>query len=115
MPLSHTHSTPTPTLCNTHTHTHPHTHHTHSTPPPPATHTHGPMPTLFTSTHRYTLVASAGVYAGVFLYRNSRLSGSPNLDNWFASGAGAVQGAWTNHVITPLITVRDELFRTFRE
>lgn len=64
---------------------------------------------------RCTLAAGVGVYAGVFLYRNSRLAGSPNLDNWIAAGVDAVEGAWSNHVVSPLVTVRDELFKTFRE
>lgn len=64
---------------------------------------------------RYTLAAGVSVYAGLFLYRNSRLAGSPNLDNWVAAGVAAVDGAWANHVVAPLVTVRDELFRTFRE
>lgn len=55
------------------------------------------------------------MYAGVFLYRNSRLAGSSNLDNWVAAGVAAVEGAWGNHVVMPLLTVRDELFATFRE
>jgi nuclear-control-of-ATPase protein 2 len=64
---------------------------------------------------RYTLAAGVCAYAGVFLYRNSRLSGSSNLDTWLASGVEAVEGAWSNHVVMPLVTVRDELFKTFRE
>lgn len=64
---------------------------------------------------RCTLAAGVGAYAAVFLYRNSRLAGSPNLDNWVAAGVGAVEGAWSNHVVTPLVTVRNELFATFRE
>jgi hypothetical protein len=64
---------------------------------------------------RYTLAAGVGAYAGVFLYRNSRLAGSPNLDNWVTAGVEAVEGAWGNHVVSPLVTVRDELFKTFRE
>jgi nuclear-control-of-ATPase protein 2 len=64
---------------------------------------------------RYTLAAGLGVYAGVFLYRNSKLSGSPNLDNWVKSGVEALEGAWSNHVVSPLVMVRDELFKTFRE
>lgn len=65
--------------------------------------------------HRYTLAAGVGVYAGMFLYRNSRLAGSPNLDTWVASGAASVESALSNHIVSPLVTVRDELFRTFRE
>jgi nuclear-control-of-ATPase protein 2 len=54
-------------------------------------------------------------YAGVFLVRNSRLSGSTNLDDWAASAAEVVRGAFGDHIVLPLLTVRDELFSTFRE
>jgi hypothetical protein len=56
-----------------------------------------------------------GAYAGVFLICNSRLAGSPNLEDWVTAGVEAVEGAWGNHVVSPLVTVRDDLFKTFRE
>jgi nuclear-control-of-ATPase protein 2 len=65
--------------------------------------------------HRYTLAAGVGVYAGVFLVRNSRLAGSRNLDTWAAAAVEAAQGAWSNHIVSPLLAVRQELFSTFRE
>lgn len=64
---------------------------------------------------RYSLAGGLALYGVVFLYRNSRLAGSPNLDSWVASGVAAVEGAVSNHVVMPLVTVRDELFKTFRE
>lgn len=64
---------------------------------------------------RYSLAGGLALYGAVFLYRNSRLAGSPNLDTWIESGVAAVEGAVSNHVVLPLVTVRDELFKTFRE
>jgi nuclear-control-of-ATPase protein 2 len=51
----------------------------------------------------------------MFLYRHSRLAGSRDLDNWAAAAASATRATWKEHVVQPLLVVRDELFKTFRE
>lgn len=63
---------------------------------------------------RYTIVGAACTWGGVFMFRHSRLSGSPDLDNWLRSGVGMLRGAYADHVVGPLASVRDELFNTFR-
>ena len=64
---------------------------------------------------KYTVAAAASASAAAFLYRHSRLAGSSDLDEWAAAAASAVKGAWADHVVSPLVVVRDELFSTFRE
>ncbi len=46
--------------------------------------------------------------------RNSRLAGSDNLDRWSHTATEAILGAYRDHVVAPLLTVRDEFFNTFR-
>ena len=36
------------------------------------------------------------------------------MERWATSAAQAVVGAWRTHVLAPLLTLRDELFQTFR-
>lgn len=64
---------------------------------------------------KYSIAAAAGVSAAAFLYRHSRFAGSSDLDDWAALAAAAVKGAWADHVVSPLVVVRNELFSTFRE
>ena len=47
--------------------------------------------------------------------RHSRLTGSQDLERWALQAATAVRGAYQEHVLKPLLTVRDELFQTFRQ
>lgn len=63
---------------------------------------------------RYTLVSAGVGYVSFFLYRHSRLSGSPDLENWALQGVEAVRGALRENVVKPLAQVKDELFNTFR-
>jgi len=46
--------------------------------------------------------------------RHSRLSGSHDLDIWAKSGADSVREAYKEHLMGPIIAVKDELFKTFR-
>ncbi len=46
--------------------------------------------------------------------RHSRLSGSRDLDIWVKSGADSVREAYKEHLMGPIIAVKDELFKTFR-
>jgi nuclear-control-of-ATPase protein 2 len=63
------------------------------------------------------LVVSAGVsIAGVvWLYRHSRLSGSTDLEVWCTAAVDTLEGSWREHVVEPLMALRNELFSTFRE
>lgn len=63
---------------------------------------------------RYTMY---GVVVGSvlrFLLRHSRLAGSDDLDRWIQGAVQAVQGLWQDHILGPLLTLRKELFSTFR-
>lgn len=92
---------------------------------------------------RYTLISVGAGYCGLFLIRHavraaghrvlrlcegadplsmlkarcrhSRLSGSQDLERWMMRGVTAVRGAYQEHILKPLLTVRDELFQTFRQ
>ena len=47
--------------------------------------------------------------------RHSRLSGSQDLELWAKSGGDSVQEAYKEHLMGPIIAVKDELFKTFRQ
>ena len=47
--------------------------------------------------------------------RHSSLSGSDDLDRWAKSGADSVREAYKEHLLAPMIAVKDELFKTFRQ
>jgi nuclear-control-of-ATPase protein 2 len=51
----------------------------------------------------------------VWLLRHSRVCGSDDLDRWVCSAAVTALDSVQVHVVEPLVVVRDELFRTFRE
>jgi hypothetical protein len=57
----------------------------------------------------------ASAYAAAFLYRHSPLAGSDDLRRWAQEGTDALSGAWRAHLVEPVIALRDELFKTFRE
>lgn len=50
-----------------------------------------------------------------WLYRHSWLSGSTDLEDWWRWASEALTTSWRVHVVEPLLAVRDELFRTFRD
>ncbi|KMZ72041.1 hypothetical protein ZOSMA_16G00050 [Zostera marina] len=63
---------------------------------------------------RYTCSA-VGISACTFwLLRHSRVMGSSDLDDWFREAKESITGFWKSHVEQPLISIRDELFETFR-
>eukprot|EP00775_Hariotina_reticulata_P003230 gene3230-3507_t len=64
---------------------------------------------------RYGVAAGLGVSGAMFLYRHSRLAGSQDLENWAGAAVAAVRATWKEHVVQPLVLVRDELFKTFRD
>ncbi|GFR42686.1 hypothetical protein Agub_g3497 [Astrephomene gubernaculifera] len=64
---------------------------------------------------RYCTAAGVLLYGGAFLLRHSRLAGSDDLDRWILTALTAVRSALRTHVVEPLLAVRDELFRTFRD
>ncbi|DBA83396.1 hypothetical protein WJX79_000744 [Trebouxia sp. C0005] len=64
---------------------------------------------------RYTAMGLVSGWAAIFVYRHSRLSGSHDLDIWAKSGADSVREAYKEHLMGPIIAVKDELFKTFRQ
>ncbi|XP_010906408.1 protein DGS1, mitochondrial [Elaeis guineensis] len=50
----------------------------------------------------------------LWLLRHSSLMGSPDMDNWIREAKESTAGFWKDHVEQPLISIRDELFETFR-
>ena len=65
--------------------------------------------TLFSVLH-----ISLDCTTGLCVDRHSRLSGSRDLDIWVKSGADSVREAYKEHLMGPIIAVKDELFKTFR-
>ncbi|ONK61450.1 uncharacterized protein A4U43_C08F30040 [Asparagus officinalis] len=62
----------------------------------------------------YTCGAVGLSACSVWLLRHSRLMGSPNIDNWIREAKESTAGFWKEHVEQPLISIRDDLFETFR-
>lgn len=47
--------------------------------------------------------------------RHSRLGGSQDLEVWARAGGDSVREAYKEHLMGPIIAVKDELFKTFRQ
>ncbi|XP_059072270.1 protein DGS1, mitochondrial, partial [Cryptomeria japonica] len=50
-----------------------------------------------------------------WLLSHSKLMGSTDLDRWLEEGRGSTIAFWKDHVESPLLSIRDELFETFRK
>ncbi|WIA16343.1 hypothetical protein OEZ85_013041 [Tetradesmus obliquus] len=61
-----------------------------------------------------SVAAALTLSAGVFLIKHSRLAGSTDLDDWVKAAAATAKGAWMEHVVDPMLAVKDELLDTFR-
>lgn len=59
--------------------------------------------------------AACTLAGGVWLLRHSRVCGSDDLDRWIRNAVVTALDSVQVHVVEPLVVVRDELFRTFRE
>ncbi|KAL9234830.1 hypothetical protein vseg_009655 [Gypsophila vaccaria] len=64
---------------------------------------------------RYTCGAVGLSVCSLWLVRHSRLVGSPDIDNWIREAKESTISFWTEHVEHPLMSIRDELFDTFRK
>ncbi|RDX65265.1 Protein DGS1, mitochondrial, partial [Mucuna pruriens] len=51
----------------------------------------------------------------IWLLRHSSLMGSSDLDNWVREARNSTIGFFKNHVEQPVLSIRDELFETFRK
>ncbi|XP_068637325.1 protein DGS1, mitochondrial-like isoform X2 [Aristolochia californica] len=63
---------------------------------------------------RYTCGAVGLSVCSVWLLRHSSLMGSPDIDNWIHEAKESTVSFWKDHVEQPIISIRDELFETFR-
>ncbi|KAJ7565757.1 hypothetical protein O6H91_02G073500 [Diphasiastrum complanatum] len=50
-----------------------------------------------------------------WLVWHSPLGGSDDMNRWLRSGSDAIVGFWKEHVEEPLLSIRDDLFETFRK
>uniref|UniRef100_A0A803KMH6 Uncharacterized protein n=1 Tax=Chenopodium quinoa TaxID=63459 RepID=A0A803KMH6_CHEQI len=64
---------------------------------------------------RYTCGAVGLSVCSLWIVRHSRLVGSPDIDNWIREAKESTISFWTEHVEQPLMSIRDELFETFRK
>ncbi|OAE36008.1 hypothetical protein AXG93_93s1470 [Marchantia polymorpha subsp. ruderalis] len=64
---------------------------------------------------RYTGGAVGLAFASGWLIRHSRLGGSDDIDRWLREGREAVMTFIREHVEQPLLSIRDDLFETFRK
>ncbi|XAR52278.1 hypothetical protein NMG60_11020252 [Bertholletia excelsa] len=51
----------------------------------------------------------------IWLLKHSRFVGSSDIDNWIREAKDSTAGFWNDHVEQPLLSIRDELFETFRK
>ncbi|XP_027938716.1 protein DGS1, mitochondrial [Vigna unguiculata] len=63
----------------------------------------------------YTCGAVGLSVCSIWLLRHSRLVGSSDLDNWIQEAKNSTIGFFKNHVEQPILSIRDELFETFRK
>lgn len=63
---------------------------------------------------RYTGTAVGLAVCSAWLLRHSRWMGSTDLDDWIRQGKDSIIAFWKEHVELPLLSIRNELFETFR-
>jgi nuclear-control-of-ATPase protein 2 len=63
---------------------------------------------------RYAGTAVGLAVCLAWLLRHSRLMGSTDLDDWIRKGKDSIIAFWKEHVELPLLSIRNELFETFR-
>ncbi|WVZ56969.1 hypothetical protein U9M48_007426 [Paspalum notatum var. saurae] len=63
----------------------------------------------------YTCGALGFSVCSLWLLRHSSLMGSPDIDNWIQDAKESVAGFWDEHFEKPIISIRDELFETFKQ
>ncbi|XP_038988228.1 protein DGS1, mitochondrial-like isoform X2 [Phoenix dactylifera] len=62
----------------------------------------------------YTCGAIGLSVCSIWLLHHSSLMRSSDIDNWIREAKESTAGFWKDHVEQPLISIRDELFETFR-
>lgn len=64
---------------------------------------------------RYTCGAVGLSVCSLWVLRHSSLMGSSDIDNWIREARDSTVSFWNDHVEQPLLSIRDELFETFRK
>ncbi|KAF7815562.1 protein DGS1, mitochondrial [Senna tora] len=64
---------------------------------------------------RYTCGAVGLSVCSIWLLQHSRLTGSSDIDNWIREAKDSTVSFLTEHVEQPFLSIRDELFETFRK
>ncbi|KAL1199145.1 Protein DGS1 [Cardamine amara subsp. amara] len=64
---------------------------------------------------RYTCGAVGLSVFSIWLLRHSSLMGSSDIENWIRDAKEATMSFFSDHVEQPLLSIRDELFDTFRK
>nr|GMD23006.1 protein DGS1, mitochondrial [Ipomoea batatas] len=64
---------------------------------------------------RYTCGIVGISICSIWLLRHSRLMGSSDIDNWICEAKESTISFWNDHVEQPLLSIRDDLFHTFRK
>ncbi|XP_057955814.1 protein DGS1, mitochondrial [Malania oleifera] len=64
---------------------------------------------------RYTCGAVGLSVCSMWLLRHSSLMGSSDINNWIHEAKDSTVSFWNDHVEQPLLSIRDELFETFRK
>ncbi|MCL7038791.1 hypothetical protein MKW94_002167 [Papaver nudicaule] len=62
----------------------------------------------------YTCGAVGLSVCSLWLVRHSSLAGSSDIDNWIREAQESTVRFWNDHVEQPILSIRDELFETFR-
>ncbi|TVU47007.1 hypothetical protein EJB05_06583 [Eragrostis curvula] len=63
----------------------------------------------------YTCGALGLSVCSLWLLRHSSLMGSSDIDNWIRDAKESMAGFWDEHVEKPILSIRDELFETFKQ
>ncbi|KAL3518787.1 hypothetical protein ACH5RR_021376 [Cinchona calisaya] len=64
---------------------------------------------------RYTCGVVGISFCSIWLLRHSRFMGSSDIDNWITEAKDSTLSFWNDHVEQPLLSIRNELFETFRK
>ncbi|XP_019197847.1 PREDICTED: protein DGS1, mitochondrial isoform X2 [Ipomoea nil] len=64
---------------------------------------------------RYTCGIVGISICSLWVLRHSRLMGSSDIDNWICEAKESTISFWNDHVEQPLLSIRDDLFHTFRK
>ncbi|XP_052185734.1 protein DGS1, mitochondrial [Diospyros lotus] len=63
---------------------------------------------------RYTCGVVGISVCSIWLLKHSRLMGSSDIDRWIREAKDSTINFWNGHVEQPLLSIRDEIFETFR-